>query len=98
MTEPVIEDSDKVPEHAVGSSFEYKLKKILEKYKVRRGLLLYHGFGKDFNEVEMVVIGNPSIDWIADSMENLATEIEVRRQVNKIASGIPAFPDSPENN
>lgn len=75
-------------QHEAGNAFNYKLGKILEKYGVSKGLMLYHPGGKAFNDVEIVMIGNPHIDWICDTCENLCAEIEARQKAGKIASGV----------
>jgi hypothetical protein len=78
-----------------GNVFNYKFGKLMEKHKIAKSLMFFHMGETDFNQVEIVIVGDPSIDWICVGADNLVKEMERRIEKNKIASGIPGFPEVP---
>ena len=77
----------------IGNTFNYKFGKLMEKHKMTKGFMFFHAGETLFDQVEMVFVGDPSIEWISIGLENLATEMQKRVDLSKIASGVRGFGD-----
>ena len=84
-------------EHEAGNAFNFKLGKLLEKHKIAKAVMFFHAGETVFDRVEIVFVGEPSIEWLAAGADNLVTEMGRRIEKRKIASGVAGFPE-PESN
>jgi len=84
-------------EHEAGNKFNYEFGKLMEKHKMAAGMMFFHAGETPFNDVELVFVGNPSLDWICAGADNLVTEMEKRIAVKKISSGVRGFGEVTKN-
>ena len=81
-------------EHEAGNRFNYQIGKLMQKHKIRHAVMVYHPGGEAFNKVEVVYVGDPTIDWILTAFENLSREMERRMEEGRILSGVRPMPES----
>ena len=77
-----------------GNTFNYKFGKLMEKHKMAKGMMFFHMGERVYNEVELILIGDPNIDWIVAGCDNLVCEMEKRIDAKRISSAQKPFEDA----
>lgn len=72
-----------------GSKFNYDLGKLFEKYHIRKAVALFHPSGNTANTMEVVYAGEPNLEWILTSFDQVGRELEKRMKAKEYSSFAP---------